>query len=1431
MIPRLQTEEELESYYSDADTADVDELQRIVAAPAPAAFNPAGFDWTSWALDPKNIGQSYKNVDGTVYQPVFNESGSGENLQVDYTPSQVMRYQLDKTAPGDIYEILNPVTGQVISSGKFTENKGFFGDLWSDVSSVAADIAPVAQYVPVVGQIVQAINAVNAIQSGNVAQGIASLAGAGQGFGLGDFSTVRNLANAASAIENKDLLGLATAGMNLTGIKDIGGFTTKDITAANAVVQGLQTGNVAQALNGAAQLTDSPNVALAGAAVSMLNAAKSGNPAAMLKAGEALSGAINEQSRYYSTTDTGDETDRLIARYGTADDAVIKQLEAMSPTAQLPSATTQDVEEAIYQDVLRQAPPVYTSEPTERDVQAAIDADFMREVSALTTLDASDSPTLDDAIKRARGKYSRVIWGGTEYKLGTAPGYLAPDGKLYPSEDAFLASLTRISVPQIQIATPSAQDPRGRRLNRAEGANLRPVSSAGATEPFVNPDIDFSAAATASQGVPLSPDYRPTTTLSDIGQNLRDVRQNIKNVSDTGVRVGLSQGAGTISRLGEIVGSAFGTAPERFEEPTSVDELTAMMGTPLSYDAAVRDVQKELYDYQKEQLASLPNDTQRSLASGVASTVNTAASWALGGPWASVANAAANTGNLAWMQGKEAGLKPEDNAKRALFMSGAEAVGEALGIPFTRMLFSGAPLTGSKTALTDWLATKLKALGGDQFTEQLTTAGSFAYDRYAESGIPSQAQDYKEAAKQTAIATLAAFGGNAAIGSFYGTPGLRTVATPAEPTPIEFLGSTPATQIVPTEGTPQQLTYSPPAPPPSPLELTGPAPAVPVPEPVGTESQLGYEEGVRPTAQQQLEEALSGRYEPPAPPAPAPSVPSDTSGITPEMVAFIDEDGSIVTYGDLGVTSPAPAPAAASQPTTQTATQAQPATDAVFAEPQMDEINNLLQQIYEQQNYPVAAIPTTAPTAAPTTALTAAPAQQNVIDLASAPTTAAPAQDLSAYQQALNQAIYGGTGEEPVTQATAPSTPIAAPATGTILSTYPTQGTALVAGPNGDTKVVDVAPDAKPGDTVNIGAAPTPAASAMDLSTPVTTDPATGETLTLADVTPAAPAPAPADTTTKTQAPAPVTATVAAPAPATTAVAAPAPATTKAPAPATTEVAAPAPAQETVKTEAPAPAPATTEVAAPAPAPAEETTKTEAPAPAAPTPAPAPAEVTAKTEAPAPAPAETTTKTEAPAPAPAETTTKTEAPAPAPTTQAPTPPAPPPSTTKTTTKPEAPGPAPVAPTPAPAPSVVTTDGDDEEPPEEPPAPPAPTPSAPTPPPAPTPAPPAPTPLPPEVEEPPVTEEELRDIVSGPPSPPPPPASPAVRPPAVRPPAPSPTPTTAAQLAKMLNISEEDARQILFQSDPADLLQLTTALKAEREEKLEGLRGKLKSRKA
>jgi hypothetical protein len=1452
MIPRLQTEEEL-------DPTTEEELRRILGeqAPAPAALNPAAAP--AAPLTPYDVFK--QNLFTTEMLP----TGASPETGADAFQAGANYYQLgNQTVSPDQFGgyVVNTPTAQegIYKAERFDAKGNKVGEFVTDArNTYLQDLAQFGLMAVGVGPLAGMLGTAVAGGLGipTVAGGVATGLTAGQVAALGSGAAGLGAGLITGQDPMKALETAIISGASAFLPSQVASFVPSTGTAAldaalkSAVEVGTRTaingGNVEQAVigslvnSGVGAATGATGIdpGLVSAAIGIAQA--KGDPQKIFNAVLSAGPAIQNLQNYYSKTDTGDETARLIARYGTADDAIIKQIEAMSPTAQLPSATTQDVEEAIYQDVLRQAPPVYTSEPTERDVQSAMDADFMREVSALTTLNASNSPTLDDAAKRAQqGGYSRFTWGGNEYKAGTAPGYLAPDGKLYPSEDAFLASLTRISVPQIQIATPSAQDPRSRGLNMAEGANLLPsaqdprsrglniaeganllpVSSASSTEPFVNPDIDFSAAATASQGVPLDPNYKPSTTPADIVQNLRDVRQNIKNVSDTGVRVGLSQGAGTISRLGEIVGSAFGTAPERFEEPTSVDELTAMMGTPLSSDAQVRDVQKELYDYQKEQLAALPNDTQRSLASGVASTVNTAASWALGGPWASVANAAANTGNLAWMQGKEAGLEPEDNAKRALFMSGAEAVGEALGIPFTRMLFSGAPLTGSKTELTDWLATKLKALGGDQFTEQLTTAGSFAYDRYAESGIPSQAQDYKEAAKQTAIATLAAFGGNAAIGSFYGTPGVRTVATPAEPTPIEFLGSTPATQIVPTEGTPQQLTYSPPAPPPSPLELTGPAPAVPVPEPVGTEAQLGFEEGVRPTAQQQLEEALSGVYKPPAPPAPAPSVPSDTTGITPEMVAFIDEDGSIVTYGDLGFASPVPS-ATAAQAAPSTVSEA---TQTLEQETQLNALRDLFNQIQQQeQAYPLDVVSAPAVT-------TAAPAPSEVIDIAPSQTAlaTAPAQDL---QTILNQAVYGGTGEqEPATTKPDLSTPVAVdPATGETLTLGDVLPADTTQAPSQADLSTPIGVDPTTGETLTLGdvlvsvPSPTPA---QDLSTPVVTNPVTGETLTLADVTSAAPAPAPADTTTKTQAPAP------APAPAE--VTAPAKETpkTEAPAPAqvTAEVAAPAPApsETTIKTEAPAPAPAEeaakTEAPSPAPAPAEVTTKTEAPAPAAPTPAPAPAEVTAKTEAPAPAPAETTTKTEAPAPAPAETTTKTEAPAP--TTQAPTPPAPPPSTTQTTTKPEAPGPTPTA--PAPAPSVVTTDGDDEEPPAPPPpAPPAPTPA----PPAPTSEPAPPTPLPPGAE-PTVTEEELRQIVTGTPPPPSPtPAPPAVKPPAVKPPSPAPSP--AAQLAQIPGMTPELAKfmQELMRTEEADLEAMTIVRQAERDEKRAGAREKLKSRKA
>jgi len=1187
---------------------------------------------------------------------------------------------------------------------------------------------------------------------------------------------------------------------------------------------------------------------------------------AVVSAGPAIQGLQN----YYSKTDTGDETARLIARYGTADDNIIKQIEAMSPTGVSAPATTEDVQETIFQDVLRQSPTQQIAPASTEVVQQAIQDDLRRDLADIVYLNADNAgiKTQQEAAQQAsKSGLPGFIFQGQTYRLSQAPGYLSPEGKLYPSEAAYVATLgpKTITIPGIQIESqgrtvPGVTAAQATQLGQVPLRGEAVAAPAAPAEQFVNPAVDFTDVATGMQGTALSPEYKPTTTLADIGQNLLDVRQNINQATNTGIRTGLSQLAGTGLRAAEVVGSAFGTAPERFAEPEAgMDELTSMLGTPPSSDAAVRDVQKELYDYQKSQLAALPNDAQRAFASGVASTVNTVSSYALGGPFATVANAAANTGNLAWMQGKEAGLTPEDNAKRSAFMAGVEAVGELAGVPFLKALFKEMPTTGSKDALTDWLATKLKAYGGEQLTENLTTAGQFAVDKFADFGIPSQATDFGKALGETIIATTAAFGGTGAVGTFYGTPGLRTVTTQAPPTPIEFLGSTPATQIVPTEGVPQQLTYQAPAAPPSPVQITGPEAAAPAPEIFGPESQLGFEEGVRPTVQQQLEEALSGVYEPPAAPAAAPSVPSDTTGITPEMVAFIDEDGGIVTYGDLGLTSPAPAPVSA--PTAQqTAPKAAPATEATFAEPQMEEINRLFQDIYQQQNYPVATAPVTAPVTAP--------AQQTVIEQApSAPAVAAPAQDLSAYQTALNQAVYGGTGGEPTgTSAPTPSPPSpssSAPPIGTILSVDPTQGTALVADPQGGTKVIDVDPATRPGDTVNLGTAP-------DLTTPIATDPVTGETLTLGDVTPSAPAPSATETKVTAPAPAETKVTSPAPAPAETKTEAPAPSETKA------EVAAPAPAE--IKTEAPAPAPAETKTEttapapAPAPAPAETKTEVAAPAPAetkTETTAPAPAEI--KTEVAAPAPAET--KTEVAAPSPAETKTEITAPAPAPATEevkteAPAPTteegaalapaetkteAPAPSPAPSEAPAEAPAPAPV-PSPAPAPVELPTEIPEvlspvtpEEltkivegaPPSEPPASPpqvAPTEPAPEPSPAPPPVStlvPAPA-IPPTVGDEdillPVTEKELRDIVSGPPPVSPPPSAPAPAP-APRAPAPSPAQTALAQLPPQQRAAVEQLLQEIFQAPEADLLEMFAELSEQREQKRKERGAQLKSRKA
>ena len=241
-IRNLATEQE----YEDQGTDDWGFIQNVVAppapvaapvaapvsAPAPAPFNPVGFDWQK---------QGMQNIGGTIYQPSFEslQLGHGEEggMYGQGELQNVLRYKEGQTAPGQIYEMLDPATGKVTGTGKFEEqSKGFFGDLWGGVSSAAAELGPILQFTPL-GPAVAAINAVNAARTGDFLPAVASVAG------LGGYTDIANAAKAASALKNEDYLGAILPGLQAAGISDVGGYTLKEIAPALSVARAIESEN------------------------------------------------------------------------------------------------------------------------------------------------------------------------------------------------------------------------------------------------------------------------------------------------------------------------------------------------------------------------------------------------------------------------------------------------------------------------------------------------------------------------------------------------------------------------------------------------------------------------------------------------------------------------------------------------------------------------------------------------------------------------------------------------------------------------------------------------------------------------------------------------------------------------------------------------------------------------------------------------------------------------------------------------------------------------------------------------------------------------------------------------------------------------------------------------------------------------------------
>lgn len=275
-----------------------------------------------------------------------------------------------------------------------------FGIATALLGAAAGNIAPLG---------FGALNVGMALDQGDPLRALAALGGVSGGLPIpaelaSTLQTAGKVAGVAQAAQSGDWVSALTGGMNLAGVGDIAGFSTKDIQAAGNVASAIQTGDASKLISAANHFVNSPELGLAGKAAAVIEAVNSGNPGRIANATMALGKDLSAMST--SKTDTGDETARLAARYGTASDALIKQIEGMSPTVPSSTASTADVQDAIIEDVLRQSPGQVTSTASTKDVEDALLDDVAKQSPATVPGASATTQDVIDVIRSGQSKYN-----------------------------------------------------------------------------------------------------------------------------------------------------------------------------------------------------------------------------------------------------------------------------------------------------------------------------------------------------------------------------------------------------------------------------------------------------------------------------------------------------------------------------------------------------------------------------------------------------------------------------------------------------------------------------------------------------------------------------------------------------------------------------------------------------------------------------------------------------------------------------------------------------------------------------------------------------------------------------------------------------------------------------------------------------------------
>lgn len=448
-------------------------------------------------------------------------------------------------------------------------------------------------FIPGAGPFIAAGNAINAANKGDWGTAVVSALTAVPGFNstlnfspetLSSLNTAKTAGQVLNAIDKGNPVALANTLMQTDVGKDLmqqdmgGGISLGDVVNTAKIVQLANTGNYAEALASASELTKSPNLNLAASALNLAEAISTGDPFRVINSVGQLDRTIRSADQ---TVNQGNLTNRVyddtIVQAGA--DAFIRAKQAGASDEDAMAAS--DAATGVIINAIPDAGPsnVVTTtygqggvDTNFGDLEGAIATNAINDAKRIENLDRISSlPRFADAYSQARallGPNQTFTWNGKEYSTATAqerPDLSAP--RVQAATDESAAETARLARQNAALVTGNAPD-----QSAAETARLKSMEKTGffqslykdlndrfrlqgeAANKYLrdNPDSPITASVSSAfeaagelqknlGGVALALDNKPLADaiisggekLQNLGQSLGSAPEDTKNWKDT----------------------------------------------------------------------------------------------------------------------------------------------------------------------------------------------------------------------------------------------------------------------------------------------------------------------------------------------------------------------------------------------------------------------------------------------------------------------------------------------------------------------------------------------------------------------------------------------------------------------------------------------------------------------------------------------------------------------------------------------------------------------------------------------------------------------------------------------------------------------------------------------------------------------------------